>query len=75
MQYTPGTATVHRVPDADPAGQFIVLPSTLLSAFASVPDPRQRRGTRFALAAIMALAVAAILSNHCLLYTSPSPRD
>jgi hypothetical protein len=64
VQYTPGTSTVHRVPDADPAGQLIVLPSTLLATFASVPDPRQRQGTRFALAAILALAVAAILSNH-----------
>jgi predicted transposase YbfD/YdcC len=41
-----------------------VSPSALLAAFASVPDPRRRRGTRFSLAAILALAVAAILSNH-----------
>lgn len=41
-----------------------VSPNDLLSAFASIPDPRRRQGTRFALPAILALAVAAILSNH-----------
>jgi predicted transposase YbfD/YdcC len=46
------------------ATQVAVSPSALLAAFATVPDPRRRRGTRFTLAAILALAVAAILSNH-----------
>ena len=42
----------------------VVRPSQLLAAFASVPDPRRRQGTRFALSAMLALAVAAILANH-----------
>jgi predicted transposase YbfD/YdcC len=42
----------------------VVSPTDLLSAFAKVPDPRRRQGTRFALSAILSLAVAAILSNH-----------
>lgn len=37
---------------------------SLLAAFATIPDPRGRQGRRFRLAAILALAVAAILSNH-----------
>jgi len=45
-------------PGADPA------PADLLAAFAAVPDPRRARGRRFALAPVLALAVAAILSNH-----------
>jgi predicted transposase YbfD/YdcC len=44
--------------------QVVVTPSGLLASFATVPDPRRRQGTRFPLAAILALAVAAILSNH-----------
>jgi predicted transposase YbfD/YdcC len=36
----------------------------LFAAFARVPDPRRRHGRRFPLAAILALAVAALLSNH-----------
>ncbi len=50
-------------PDQD-SDQIAVSPSTLLAAFATVPDPRRRQGTRFHLPAILALAVAAILSNH-----------
>lgn len=41
-----------------------VTPSFLLAAFARVPDPRRRQGTRYPLAAILALAVVAILANH-----------
>ncbi|MGH7863200.1 MAG: ISAs1 family transposase [Candidatus Dormibacteraceae bacterium] len=41
-----------------------VSPCALLAAFAQVPDPRRRQGTRYRLAAILALAVAAILANH-----------
>jgi DDE_Tnp_1-associated len=36
----------------------------LLTAFAQVPDPRRRQGTRYPLPALLALAVAAILANH-----------
>ena len=39
-------------------------PADLLAAFAAVPDPRHARGRRFALPALLALAVAAILANH-----------
>ncbi len=42
----------------------VVAPHGLLAALASVPDPRRRQGVRFTLSAIVALAVAAILSNH-----------
>jgi len=38
--------------------------ASLLAAFAAVPDPRRRQGTRFPLPGVLALAVAAILSNH-----------
>ena len=44
--------------------QTEVYPSTLLAAFATVPDPRRRQGARFALSAVLALVVSAILSNH-----------
>ncbi len=47
-----------------PPGVLRVLPRRLLAAFASMPDPRRRQGTRFALPALLALAVAAILSHH-----------
>ncbi len=36
----------------------------LHTVFSSVPDPRRRQGTRFSLAAILTMAMAAILSNH-----------
>jgi len=39
-------------------------PADLLAAFAAVPDPRRAQGRRFALPAILALAVAALLANH-----------
>lgn len=42
-----------------------ITPTNLLEAFAHVPDPRRRQGTRFALPAILALLVAAMLANHC----------
>ncbi len=37
----------------------------LAAAFATVPDPRGTRGRRFSPVAILNLAVAAILANHC----------
>lgn len=56
---------VRAMPDgASPLTRLIVEPSSLIAAFASVPDPRRRQGVRFDLAAILALAVAAMLSNH-----------
>jgi predicted transposase YbfD/YdcC len=39
-------------------------PSDLVAAFATIPDPRRARGRRFPLAALLALAVVALLSNH-----------
>ena len=36
----------------------------LLRVFAQIPDPRTRRGQRYALASLLTSAVAAILSNH-----------
>ncbi len=44
--------------------RLVVTPSALLAAFATIPDPRRHQGIRFALPAILTLAVAAILSNH-----------
>lgn len=41
-----------------------ISPTSLAAAFAAVPDPRRRHGTHYALPAILALAVAAILANH-----------
>ena len=46
------------------SGEVVVTPGALLAAFAEVPDPRRRQGTRFGLSAILALAACAILSNH-----------
>ena len=51
-------AAVPSSPVARPA------PAALLAAFASVPDPRRARGRRFPLAAILALAVSALLSDQ-----------
>lgn len=59
----PAPARSSGAPVTQPSS-VVVSPSALLSAFATVPDPRRRQGTRFALPAMLALAVAAILSNH-----------
>jgi predicted transposase YbfD/YdcC len=40
-----------------------VTPGFLLAAFAMVPDPRRRQGTRYHLGALLALALVGILSN------------
>src|SRR3954464_14858252 len=37
---------------------------TLPQAFARIPDPRRKQGTRYSVAAILSLAVVAILANH-----------
>ncbi len=41
---------------------------SLLKAFASVPDPRRKQGTRHSLPAILTLAMAAMLSGARSLY-------
>jgi predicted transposase YbfD/YdcC len=60
---SPAPATSSTISPAD-AGRLAVSPGTLLEVFAQLPDPRRGQGTRFALSAILALAVCAILSNH-----------
>ncbi len=50
-------------PATPPAAVTVPAPA-LLAAFATVPDPRRRQGTRYPLPALLALAVAAILANH-----------
>jgi predicted transposase YbfD/YdcC len=55
MQYTATSATGDTV-------SFSL--GSLRQAFAMVPDPRRRHGTRYSLAAILTLAVVAILANH-----------
>lgn len=42
-----------------------ISPPTLLDAFAAVPDPRRQASIDYPLPAILALAVTAILANHC----------
>src|SRR5205814_9495183 len=46
------------------ATPYPVTPPGLLAAFASVPDPRRGRSVVYPLPALLALAVAAILSGH-----------
>jgi predicted transposase YbfD/YdcC len=53
-----------RVRPATPSVAVTVPAPALLAAFAQVPDPRRRQGTRYPLPALLALAVAAILANH-----------
>ena len=61
----PETSVVEALQAAAGAGDGpLPAPADLLAAFAAVPDPRRARGRRFALPAMLALAVAAILSNH-----------
>jgi predicted transposase YbfD/YdcC len=49
--------------DANPT-PLVVSHGFLVATFAQVTDPRRRQGTRYSLAAILALAVVAILANH-----------
>jgi predicted transposase YbfD/YdcC len=37
---------------------------TLPQAFATIPDPRRKQGTRYSVAALLSLAVVAVLANH-----------
>ena len=55
MQYTATASTGESV-------TFAV--ETLPQAFASIPDPRRKQGTRYSVAAILSLAVVAVLANH-----------
>ncbi|MDO8671650.1 MAG: ISAs1 family transposase [Dehalococcoidia bacterium] len=66
MQYSTSTSTPANLSEDSIAsvGPITVSPSALFVAFTSVADPRRRQGVRFALSAILALATAAILSNH-----------
>jgi predicted transposase YbfD/YdcC len=67
MQYTARSAapaSMSQPSAAAPLPIRTLTPSALLAIFATVPDPRRRQGLRFALSAILTLAVAAILSNH-----------
>jgi predicted transposase YbfD/YdcC len=57
--------TVPPPPSATPPRPpLAVSPRSLLAAFAPLPDPRRARSVTYALPALLALAVAAILSNH-----------
>jgi predicted transposase YbfD/YdcC len=57
--------TVPPPPSATPPRPpLAVSPRSLLAAFAHLPDPRRARSVTYALPALLALAVAAILSNH-----------
>ncbi|MBI4493872.1 MAG: transposase family protein [Chloroflexi bacterium] len=58
------TAATTPTPSAGAPTPLVVAPQDLLAAFATVPDPRRRQGTRFALPAVLALTVAAMLSSH-----------
>lgn len=66
MQYSSSNTTLTRSSGISARAPISMTasPSALLTAFASVPDHRRRQGIRFALSAILALATAAILSNH-----------
>lgn len=66
MQYSASSPDITRSTRAtDRSPNLVVLsPSVLLAVFATIPDPRRRQGVRFALSAIVALAAAAMLSNH-----------
>jgi predicted transposase YbfD/YdcC len=55
MQYTSTTSSGESV-------NFAV--ETLPQAFASIPDPRRKQGTRYSVAAILSLAVVALLANQ-----------
>jgi predicted transposase YbfD/YdcC len=52
------------LPEATGSSVGILSSPALLAAFARVRDPRRPHGRRFPLVAILALAVAALLSNH-----------
>ena len=57
-------STTASILPASPRVRFPIPMSSLHTAFAQVPDPRRRQGTRFPLPAILTMAVGAILANH-----------
>ena len=57
MECTPGTTAPATTPLA-------VSPGSLLAAFAAVPDPRRQASIDYALPAVLALVVTAILANQ-----------
>src|SRR5688572_548669 len=61
MQSTPPAAVIATPTDAP----RLVAPTSLAAAFAAVPDPRPAGRVTYPLPAILALAVAALLANHC----------
>jgi predicted transposase YbfD/YdcC len=63
MQSSP-VVSVPATLTTEAAHPLVVTPGFLLASFAAVPDPRRRQGTRYSLAAILALALVAILANH-----------
>jgi predicted transposase YbfD/YdcC len=52
------------IPDPATAPAFAVAPSSLLAAFAAVPDPRRQASVDYPLPAVLALAVVAILARQ-----------
>jgi predicted transposase YbfD/YdcC len=63
MQSTPA-ATLRAIEQAIRPVAEAVPVTTLVAALAGVPDPRHPQWTRFSLPALLALTVAALLSNH-----------
>ena len=57
MACMPGVAAPATAP-------LVVSPRSLLAAFALVPDPRRQASIEYALPALLALAVTAILANQ-----------
>jgi hypothetical protein len=56
------TAAAHV--SATPRLHATISTTSLYAAFTQVPDPRRRQGTRYPLAALLTLAVAALLTTH-----------
>ena len=55
MQYSATTST----------GESVTFALEMLpQAFATIPDPRRRQGTRYSVAMLLSLAVVAVLANH-----------
>lgn len=56
--------STHALSSDATAAALPLAPRSILDAFAIVIDPRCRRGRRFPLAALLALALSAMLANH-----------
>lgn len=61
---TPPSPTIANHQSTGVSKPTSLTPPSLLAIFSTVTDPRRKQGTRFPLAAILTLAVAATLSNH-----------